>query len=268
MTPAPLRRLAVAGAALLLLTSVAPRGRAEEAARIPIHVAAAANMARVIEPLETRFEAAHPHIDLRISLGASGSLFAQIKHGAPFDVFLSADPDHPAALVRAGEALADTVTPFASGLLVLWPRPAAGAEDWAKVLTAPGRLRIAIANPEIAPFGRSARERLREAGIWEAVQPRLVTAENVAQALHFVESGNADYGFVAGSLLAGRTQPGTGLVFTQDDPTLQHTAVLLRRGADKAGAQALLTWLLSEEAQAVLLKHGYLTVKPGIDAAP
>ncbi len=263
---APLfRRLAPAGAALSLLAASGPCADAEPQR---LHVAAAANMARVIEPLEAGFEALHPEIDLRVSLGASGSLYAQIRHGAPFEVFLSADPDHPAALVQAGEADAATVTPFARGVLVLWPQPPGDAAGWAEVLAAPGRLRIAIPNPDTAPFGRSARMVLREAGIWEAIQSRLVIAENVAQTLHFVESGNADFGFVAGSLLTGRPGAGDGLAFEQDDPSLHHTAVLLRRGAGQEGARVFLGWLLSEEAQAVLLAHGYRGPNRGIDAVP
>ncbi|WP_221030712.1 molybdate ABC transporter substrate-binding protein [Actomonas aquatica] len=239
----------------------------------PLRVAAAANMTRVMAPLEAAFEAAHPELDLRASFGATGNLVAQIRHGAPFDVFLAADPDHPATLVASGDATADSVIPFATGQLVLWPTPHGAPADWTQALLDPAVRRIAIAQPDTAPFGRAARQLLREAELWDALQPRLVTGENVAQTLHFVASGNADYGFVALSLLVGNAvdSPADCLVLTVETEALNHTAVILHRASSREDAQVFLDWLLSPPAQTLLQQHGYApppappATNPGID---
>ncbi len=230
-----------------------------------IDIAAAANMARVVEPLTAAFAQAEPDLELRTSIAATGSLVAQIRHGAPFAVLLSADPDYPAALLESGDAVPDSFTPFANGLLMLWPAPSNGLADLARTTPAP---RIAIANPDTAPFGVAARAVLSEAGLWATLEPRLIVGENVAQTLHFVQSGNADHGFVAASLL-NANQRRAALALPSTERALQHTAVLLRRGAASAGARRFIAWLRSPAAQAVLRDHGYAPVSenPGIDAA-
>ena len=231
----------------------------------PIDIAAAANMAQVIEPLTAAFARAEPDLELRTSLAATGSLVAQIRHGAPFAVLLSADPDYPAALLASGDAIAGTETPFAQGVLLLWPAPPNGLAD---LTGGEPRPRVAIANPDTAPFGVAARAVLREAGLWTTLEPRLIVGENVAQTLHFVQSGNAAYGFVSASLLSPE-QRAQALALPSHDRALQHTAVLLRRSANDPGAQRFLAWLRSAAAQALFVEHGYAPVatNPGIDAA-
>ena len=232
----------------------------------PVDVAAAANMVQVIDALAAGFKREQPDIELRFSMAATGSLVAQIRHGAPFAVLLSADPDYAQALISSGDALAETRVHFATGVLLLWPKPAQGLEG----LRAPQVKRIAVSNPHTAPFGRAARTALREAGLWEAIQPRLITGENVAQTLHFVQSGNADVGFVAASLFPDPKIRAQGLVIPVDDVALHHTAILLKRAAQNADARTFLTWLSTPAAQAMLAAHGYAPVEnetrnPGID---
>ena len=178
---------------------------------------------------------------------------AQIRHGAPFAVLLSADPDYPQALIDSGDAIAATRLHFATGVLMLWPRPANGLES----LRDASVRRLAIANPDTAPFGRAARTALREIHLWEGVQSRLITGENVAQTLHFVESGNADYGFVAASLFPDAETRARGLVIPVDDVALHHTGILLANATNNVDARTFLTWLSSDTAQTVFSNHGY-----------
>ena len=258
MTP---RCARLAGIALLVLTLSAPSIMAR-----PVDVAAAANMVKVIEPLAVAFAQEHPEIELRFSTAATGNLVAQIRHGAPFALLLSADPDYPQALIDSDDALPATRLHFATGILMLWPRPANGLES----LKAPEARRIAIPNPDTAPFGRAARTALSDAGLWEIVQSRLITGENVAQTLHFVQSGNANFAFVAASLFADENERAQGLVLPVDDAALHHTAILLKSAAANVEARTFLNWLSGPTAQSLLARHGYAPVatagqNPGID---
>lgn len=224
-------------------------------AETSLRVAAASNLHVVAEPLAAAFERDHPVIKLEFSHGSSGNLVAQIRQGAPFDVLLSADLTYPKALIEAGNAPASSLMVFAYGQLVLWPRPA--AEEWQRTLGSPSVRRIAIAQPETAPFGIAAREFLRAQGAWTTVESKIVLGENVAQALHFAESGNADYAFVAASLLVGRPQLAPGLVLPGTDQLLAHGAVVISGRRHQAEAETFLGWLKSETAREVLSAHGY-----------
>lgn len=222
-----------------------------------LRIAAASNLHVVVAPLQAAFQQEHPEIQLEFSHGSSGNLVAQIRHGAPFDAFLSADLGYPAALIESGHAAAGSVQAFAIGQLVLWPHPPAGS-DWVVVLRDPGVRRIAIAQPDIAPFGIAARQVLQAAGLWPTIQARIVYGENVAQALHFADSGNANYAFIAASLLVGRPQLGPGLVLPVDDENvLAHGAVVIRGRPHARAAAVFLAWLGSETAQQILVAYGY-----------
>ncbi len=178
-------------------------------------------------------------------------------NGAPFDVLLAADRERPQKLEDSGAGVAGTRFVYAVGALVLWSRQ---LDDCRGSLDRPGGLRIAIANPEIAPYGAAARQFLERAGLWEEASPSLVTGENIAQTLQFVASGNAELGFIASAQLHAPSLPPAACTWpvpgTAHDPIAQE-AILLRYGANNESARAFLEFLKSPRARDIILKHGY-----------
>lgn len=164
-------------------------------------VAAAADLQAVLPEISARYQRASGQT-LRITYGSSGQFVSQIQNGAPFDLFLSADEGYVRRLVTSGHADAATLTPYAVGRLALWARTDRRLDlaQGLALLTSPTVRRIAIANPQHAPYGRAAVEALRASSLYEQVQPRLVLGENVSQAAQFAQTGNADVGIVALSL--------------------------------------------------------------------
>jgi len=219
-------------------------------------IAAAANLSPVMPALVAAFGANHPDWRIDVVPGATGNLVAQIRRGAPYDLLLAADERYPRALVTSGDAVADSYFIYARGRLVLWPAP---DSDWRTALGRTPRERIAIANPDTAPYGAAARAMLIEAGVWDAWQPRLVIAENVAQVAQWVNGRHAAYGFVAASQLLddGWTNRRGEARTLPDAPPLPQAAVLLTRAATSTPAQAFLSWLSGTEAQAIFTTHGY-----------
>jgi len=184
----------------LILLSVLLIGLAAHAQEI--RVAAAADLKFALDELGTQYEKQSGK-KIAVIYGSSGNFFAQIQNGAPFDLFLSADIEYPRKLEAAGLAEPGTVYEYAVGRIVIWMPPDARADlarlGW-KALLQPGVERIAIANPEHAPYGRAAVAALRKAGVYEQVRKRLVYGENIAQAAQFVAAGTAQAGIVALSL--------------------------------------------------------------------
>jgi molybdate transport system substrate-binding protein len=226
-----------------------------------LSIAAAANLKAAMDVLKPAFEARHPGTTLQVSLGASGSITAQIQQGAPFDVFLAADFEFPGKLVAAGFVTGESF-PYATGRLVLWIRKDVGhdpAKDGLKVLLNPTVKRIAIANPAVAPFGRSAEAALKAAGLFEAVERKLVFGENIAQAAQYLQTGAAEAGFISSPQVLAPSLAG-GLAWTVPQslyPVQKQCGVLLKRSAQPALAAAFKAFLLSPEAQASLAKLGY-----------
>lgn len=242
------------GAALAGMLLAALAGAAE-----PLTIAAASDLIHSLPELNRRFVAAHPETRIEAVFGSSGNLSAQIRNGAPFHVFLAADGSDPEAVVKAGQGIPDTVTVYARGRLALWSTNPAIAVEQGMAATVATARRIAIANPEHAPYGRAARAALEFYGLWPAVQSKRVTADSVAQAAQFVLSGNADAGLVAWSLLRGPALAGVGryqLVPENAHPALEQTAVLTRHGASHPAARAYLQFLGSVQAQEILVRHG------------
>lgn len=233
-------------------------------AQTKLSVAAAANFVYVLEPLHAEFQRLAPDIELTVNTGASGNLVAQIKNGAPFDVFLSADTEYPRELIKAGGAEEKSFTLFTIGRLVLWTTRA--DLDLTSIPEAihNGKVqRLAIANPRTAPYGRAAVEVLRKLGVAPHAEPKLVFAENITQAAQFVETGNADAGFVALALVRSSRLQNQGHwieVSPSLHPPLEHAGVITKHGADNPAAVRYLTFLLSPEAQTILEKHGYKAV--------
>ena len=224
-------------------------------------VAAASNLVYALDTLNAVFHQVAPDIEVTTLTGASGSLFAQITHGAPIDVFLSADTDYPQKLVKAGAADAATLTTFATGRLALWTtKPGLDVSDVATTLADPRVQHIAIANPKTAPYGRAARQTLDALKLSDAVASRLVLGENIAQTAQFVETGNAEVGFVALTFVLAplNKNKGTYSEVPQNLYTpLDQGAVITKHGSANPAAKRYLEFLNSSAAREVLQRFGY-----------
>lgn len=201
---------------------------------------------------------------VRLSSSSTGNLYAQIRNGAPFDIFLAADSRRPRLLEEDGLGLAETRVTYALGRLVLWSRdPGLVGSDCRQALADTGGGRIAIANPIIAPYGKAAKQFLVAEGLWTGVESRLVYGENIAQALHFVASANATLGLIARSqALDPRLPTATcdwAVPAELHEPIAQQ-AIVLRRAYDNAAAAEFVAFLGSAAAIRVIERFGYKTV--------
>lgn len=244
-----------AARALALALAAGACRNAPSPAHRPLVVAAAADLSRAFADIGDAW-ARQGHARPTMTFGSSGLLAAQIAQGAPFDAFASADVAYVRDAVRSGRCDGATQTLYARGRLALVTRaglaPAASLAD----LADPRFGRVAIANPEHAPYGRAAREALEGAGAWGAVQPRLVFGENVRQALQYVQSGNADAALVARSLAVA-----AGLPFAAVDEALHRplaqALVACGQGASATDARAFVRFVASPAGQAILRRHGF-----------
>jgi molybdate transport system substrate-binding protein len=207
-----------------------------------------------LERLTPRFEEQSGHT-LTVISGATGSHYAQIVNGAPFDVFLAADAERPQRLEAEGRAVAGTSFTYALGKLVLWSADATVVDSAGAVLESGTFKHLALANPTLAPYGAAAQETLTALGLWEGVQGKLVRGDNIAQTLQFVQSGNVELGFVAMSQLIdiGNTGSRWDVPATLYDPIVQQ-GVLLK---DSAPAREFIDFIRSEESRAVIREAGY-----------
>ena len=224
-----------------------------------VQVAVAANFTLPMQRIAADFERDTGHKAL-MSFGATGRFYAQIKNGAPFELLLSADDETPIRLASEGAAVADSRFTYAIGRLVLWSAQAGVVDAQGAVLKAGSFRHLAIANPKTAPYGAAAVEVLTGLGLLDAVGPKLVQGENIAQAQQFVASGNAELGFVALSQVwrDGKLRSGSAwLVPTTLHTPIRQDAVLLNLGRDKPAALALLRYLQSDKARAVIRSFGY-----------
>jgi molybdate transport system substrate-binding protein len=242
--------------ALLLLILPAAAHAADR-----LSIAAAANLVFVLDELDAQFKRTDPGTDLSVTTGASGNLVAQIQNGAPFDLFLSADMEFPQALIARGGAERATLTKFAVGRRVRWTtRPGLAFASVADAVRSPAVLKLAIANTQSAPYGRAARQALTQLGLWTEAQPKLVVGENISQTAQFVQTGNADAGFVAMSLVLSPKTKGQGKwieVPADLYAPLDQGAVITGHGRDNAAAKRYLAFLLSPAAQEIFARFGY-----------
>jgi len=227
-----------------------------------ITVAAAADLSVVLPEIAAQYKRETGR-EVRFSFGSSGALTTQIRNGAPFDVFFSADEDYPRQLIADGLASAITLYRYAVGRLVLWV-PNDSPLDVAKLginaLLDPSVKKVAIANPVTAPYGRAAAGALRHFGIYEQVAGKLVTGENGAQAAQFVESGNAQAGLIALShaLAPGMKDKGRYWTVPLDAyPTLNQAAVVLSKSKQEAAARKFLEYVRGAEAASLLSRYGF-----------
>ena len=222
-------------------------------------VAVAANFATTMQKIAVAFERDSGH-RLVLALGSTGKFYAQIRQGAPFDVLLAADQDTPARLAREGFGSADSRFSYATGRLVLWSRQAGLVDAQGAVLKAGAFDRLALADPKLAPYGAAAMQTLERLGLLSTLRPKLVQGDSIGQAYQFVASGNATLGFVALSQLMHDGQLSAGsawIVPAELHAPLRQDALLLKRGQGQPAAAALLDYLRSEPARAIMRGQGY-----------
>lgn len=239
-------------------------------AQAPLRVAAAADLEPVLPPILDQFQRA-TGIHAEATYQASAMLTTEIENGAPFDVFLAADLSFPKRLIDAGLADAagspDSTTPitYARGTLVLWERNNSGLPPPSLALLHNPRLkRLAIANPDRAPYGRAAVAALKSLHLYDTLQPRLVTAENIAQAAQFVDTANADAGLISltSALTSRLTADGTYFVIPRDlYPLIEQGAVIVSNTKQRDAVHKFLDFLLSPAIQAELARSGLMPVK-------
>ena len=234
--------------AVLLLMSQALPALADTA-----HIAVAANFTAVAEELEALFEAKGAH-QIELSFGATGQFYTQISQGAPFDVLLAADTERPERAVAEGLGVEGTFFVYAEGQLALYA-PGRDVRVGEGLLTGDFD-KLAIADPDAAPYGAAAVETLKALGLYSVIEPRLVTGTNISQALQFVESGNAELGLVAASQVIGKGD--VWLVPANLHAPIEQGAALLVDGQDNPAALAFLDFLRSDAAVAVIKAAGYV----------
>ncbi|MEH6434024.1 molybdate ABC transporter substrate-binding protein [Massilia sp. DD77] len=226
-----------------------------------VQVAVAANFTAPMQAIVARFEQDTGHKAL-LAFGATGKFYAQVRNGAPFEVLLAADDDTPARLENEGQAVAGTRFTYAVGRLVLWSARAKLVDGRGEVLKSPDFRHLAIANPKTAPYGAAAITVLDRLGLRAAVQPRIVQGESIAQAYQFASTGNAELGFVALAQVwrDGKFTAGSGwIVPAHLHQPIRQDAVLLAKGRANPAASALLAYLRSAKAQALIRSFGYET---------
>ena len=249
---------------LTLLTLLTPSSASAVAAETSVSIAAAADLVACLDALDAVFKVEHPQVALQRTVGSSGNFRAQIAAGAPFDVFMSADVAYPQALIAAGLAQAESLTPYGTGRIVLWTTtPGLDAKRGYALLAEPAVRKLAIANPAHAPYGRAAQAALERAGLWAGLQAglqaKLVYGDNIAQAAQFVQSGNAQVGIVALSLVLAPNAGGSWWeIPTEDYPPLLQAAVLTNKGVGNASARAYLAFLATPAARKVFARYGFI----------
>jgi len=223
-----------------------------------VRVAVASNFSAPMQMLTEAFER-ETRNRLIVSYGATVKLYTQIQQGAPFDVFLAADDDHPRQLEKNAMAVTGSRFTYAIGRIALWSPKPGYVDDKALILRNGSFKHIALADPDVSPYGSATKEYLRSHGLLRKLKPRFLVAENALQAYQLVESGQAELGFVPLSQLANASdanrQGSTYLLPLDSYPRLKQQAILLR---PKDAASAWLAFLQSDTARSIILQHGYL----------
>ncbi len=239
--------------ALMFLTTYSMAGS--------VSIALAANVADVMVELKKEFALAHPDTKLNVTLGSSGKLTAQIKNGAPYQVFLSADMNFPQALYKEGIAVSKPVV-YAQGALAYLSKTPQDFTEGMALLKNDAISKIAVANPKTAPYGTAALEAMKKAGVYDEVKGKLVFAESISQTVVYAVTA-ADIGFIAKSSLYGpnMSQYKEGAHWADVDPSLytpiNQGIVLLKAGEQNKEAKALYDFILSAKGKEILKKFGY-----------
>ena len=237
----------------ILLSALASAGE-------PLTVAVASNFRQTAQALASRYES-ETGTEVRLSSGSTGALYARINNGAPYDVLLAADAARPALLAESGLGVAATRATYAIGTLVVWSRaPELVGADCRRALGESTDGRIAIANPEIAPYGKAAVQFLENAGILTTVGPSLALGENVSQALQFAATGNARFGVVASALLQSPALPDASCSWAVPadlhDP-IEQQMIVLSDAANPKAAVRFAEFLGSDTARSIIAAAGY-----------
>jgi molybdate transport system substrate-binding protein len=250
---------------LLLLATLVCSWPAANAAADEIKIAAAADLTFAFKDVAARFEK-HTGNKVELTYGSSGNFFSQIQNGAPFDLFFSADLSFPQKLEEAGLVEPGTTYEYAKGQIVIWV-PNASKLDLSKglaVLLDPGIRKIAIANPQHAPYGSAAVAAMQREGIYDQVKSKFVMGENISQTAQFVQSGNADAGIVALSLALAPAMKDNGRyveIPASDYPPLLQAAVILKSSRNKELAKQFLKFLKQPDTVALMERYGFVVPK-------
>ena len=221
-----------------------------------VSVAVAANFVESARAVAEAFHTATGDTAL-ISPGASGQLFTQISHGAPYEVFLSADAERPQALVAGGYAVGQSRFTYAVGRLALYSTTPGLVDGQGLVLKRPDLRTVAIADPAVAPYGVAAEETMRKMGVYDALKPKIVKGASIAQAYQFVATGAAEIGFVAQSQIVPVKGGSRWLVPEALHAPIEQQAVLLKAGANDPAARAFLDFLKTPAARTIISRYGY-----------
>jgi molybdate transport system substrate-binding protein len=239
----------------ILLAAYATTLRAEEAL-----LAVAANFSAPMQQIATLFQKDTGHT-IKLSFGATGAIYAQIKNGAPFDVFLSADQSTAQKLALEGLAVPNSRFTYATGQLALWSKQKDLVDGKGQILKSNSIQRIAVANPKLAPYGAAALETITNLGLVNELQPKLVQGDNISQTYQFVFTQNAQVGFVALSQIYANDAISSGsawIVPSHLYKPIAQDAILLRKGSDNAAAKALMLYLKGDKARQIIKSYGYL----------
>ncbi|MDD5578153.1 MAG: molybdate ABC transporter substrate-binding protein [Methylobacter sp.] len=222
-------------------------------------VAVASNFTKPMTEIAEAFKKTTGH-SANLAFGSSGKFVSQLENGGPFEVFLSADASNPIKLEQSGLAVAGSRFTYAIGKLVLWSNKTGYVDERGQILATGGFKHLALADPKLAPYGAAAMEVIRNMKLLDTLQPLFVLGENIAQTYQFISTGNAELGFIALSQIIdnGRIASGSGWIVPNNlhIPILQDV-ILLKKGAENPAAPALLKFLTSPEAQAIIRKYGY-----------
>jgi len=241
----------------------APTNAAARAGKGQLRIAAASDLKFALEEMKTAFEQLHPESAVTLNFGSSGSFYAQLANEAPFDLFLSADFEYARRLAEGGQGVSGGAFPYARGHIVVWTRSDPAFDLDRKdlnILREASVQKIAIANPKTAPYGRAAVAALQKLGIYEAVEPKLVYAENVAQAAQMVQTGSADIGIIALSLAVSPALRDTGQSWRVPDdayPPIIQGGIVLSWASDAALAGAFREFLLGGAGASILTQFGF-----------
>ena len=249
-------------AASMLIVCLLAAGQTAHAGE-KITIAAAADLKFALDEIVMQFEKAHPADHVETIYGSSGKFQTQIRQGAPFDLYFSADIAYPRALKNEGFA-ASEAQPYAVGRIVLWSTSRDAGRMTLADLADPAIRKIAIANPKHAPYGKRAEEALKASGVWEKVEAKLVYGENVAQAAQFVQTGNAQAGIIALSLALSpelAKRGGYALISDKLHQPLEQGFIITRCAAGNPLAQAFARFMAGQEARTVITRYGF--VLPG-----
>jgi molybdate transport system substrate-binding protein len=222
-------------------------------------IAAAADLKFCMDELVAQFRGNHAGAAIDVSYGSSGNFATQIRQGAPFDLFFSADIEYPRGLAKDGFA-ASEVRPYARGRIVLWSATIDATKLTLADLARADIGKVAIANPQHAPYGKRAEEAMRASGVWDKVEARLVFGENIAQTAQFVESGNAGVGIIALSLALNpelARRGGYWLIPDELHQPLEQAFMMTRHGADNALAETFAEYVQTAQARALMARYGF-----------